>query len=343
MSDAKTTEELDFPEPDKAEDQATSAEDKFFGIKNQFGGKEEVAEVAVEVEVVDDRPPEDRRVSEQDEDLASYTKRVRKKINKMRAEFNEERRRAEDAQRLQDEAVMHARRLQSDNDRLLQMVSEGQKVLEQQATERAHFALQNAQQIYKKAYDEGDADQITKAQEAMTNAQLAQAYVPNIANQVISQADRNYQAQLAQQPPSAPSVPEPDPMAKSWQRENPWFGSNREMTSTAYGVHETLVKDENVDPVSADYYQRVDARMRELYPNYFTKDDDLDAFEADETAPPEGASRRQASSVVAPATRNNGARPHKVTLTESARRLSKRLGITPEQYARQVLKESNNG
>ena len=114
MSDQKTTEELDFPEPDKVEDQATSAEDKFFGIKNQFGGKEEVAEVAVEVEVVDDRPPEDRRVSEQDEDLASYTKRVRKKINKMRAEFNEERRRAEDAQRLQDEAVMHARRLQSD-------------------------------------------------------------------------------------------------------------------------------------------------------------------------------------------------------------------------------------
>jgi hypothetical protein len=202
--------------------------------------------------------------------------------------------------------------------------------------------LQNAQQTYKKAYDEGDADQIAKAQEAMTNAQLAQAYAPNLANQVISQADRNYQAQLAQQP-QPQNVPAPDPMATSWQKENPWFGSNREMTSTAYGVHETLVKDEKVDPATDDYYQRIDNRMREIYPNYFTKDDDLDEFEADKTAPREEVPRRQASSVVAPATRNNGARPHKVKLSESAHRLSKRLGITPEQYARQVLKESNNG
>ena len=339
MSEQPTTEELDFPEPDVVEDQATSAEDKFFGIKNQFGVEEESAEL--EVEVVDDRPPEDRRVSEQDEDLDSYTKRVRKKINKMRAEFNEERRRAEDAQRLQDEAVMHARRLQSDNDRLLQMVSEGQKVLEQQATERAQYALQSAQQSYKKAYDDGDSEQIAKAQEAMTNAQLAQAYAPNLANQVIQQADQNYQAQLSQQP-QQPNVPTPNPKALSWQKQNAWFGSDEEMTSTAYGIHEKLVKKENVDPTSDDYYQRIDSRMRELYPSYFTSDD-LDEFEVEEAAPRQEVPQRQASSVVAPATRNNGARPHKVKLTESAHRLSKRLGITPEQYARQVLKESNNG
>ena len=221
------------------------------------------------------------------------------------------------------------------------MVAEGQKVLEQQATERAQYALQSAQQSYKKAYDEGDAEQIAKAQEAMTNAQLAQAYAPNLANQVIQQADQNYQAQVSQQP-QQPDVPTPDPRAMSWQKQNPWFGSNREMTSTAYGIHETLVKDENVDPTTDDYYQRVDTRMREIYPNYFTSDD-LDEFEVEEAAPREEAQQPQASSVVAPATRNNGARPHKVKLTESAHRLSKRLGITPEQYARQVLKESNNG
>ena len=340
MSDQPTTEEMDFPEPEVEQPTETSAEDKFFGIKNQFVSEEE--DVDVEVEIVDDRPAEDRRVSEQSEDLDSYTKRVRKKINKMQAEFHDERRRAEDAQRLSDEAVMHAKRLQQDNDRLLQMVSEGQKVLEQQAKDRANFALANAQTNYKKAYEDGDAEQIAKAQEAMTNAQLQQAYAPNIGNQVLQQANQNYQTQMAQQPVQ-PQVPPPDPKAVSWQKDNVWFGSDKEMTSTAYGVHENLVS-QNIDPSSDEYYQRVDKRMREIYPSYF-KDGDSpqEEFEVETEAPREETPQSQASSVVAPATRNNGARSRQVKLSESAHRLSKRLGITPEQYARQLLKESNNG
>jgi len=40
--------------------------------------------------------------------------------------------------------------------------------------------------------------------------------------------------------------------------------------------------------------------------------------------------------VVAPTTRNNGAKPRTVKLTATQRSLAKRLGLTDEQYAKYV-------
>ena len=45
------------------------------------------------------------------------------------------------------------------------------------------------------------------------------------------------------------------------------------------------------------------------------------------------------SSVVAPATRNNSAKPRKVQLTATQVALAKKLGVTPEQYANQMVKD----
>jgi hypothetical protein len=51
------------------------------------------------------------------------------------------------------------------------------------------------------------------------------------------------------------------------------------------------------------------------------------------------ALRKQSSTVVAPAKRGQK-NPKRVKLTESAVRVAKRLGLTPEQYAAQLYKES---
>jgi hypothetical protein len=59
-----------------------------------------------------------------------------------------------------------------------------------------------------------------------------------------------------------------------------------------------------------------------------------------QTAP---STTRKASSVVAPSSRNNGAKPRKVKLKPSQIALAKRLGITNDQYAKQVIKEMPNG
>ena len=81
-----------------------SAEDKFFGVKTTIGKKGEVSqdesdsEVSdIEYEIVDDRPPEDRRPpkaetasqDEDDDELSGYSEKVQKRINKLRYEQNE--------------------------------------------------------------------------------------------------------------------------------------------------------------------------------------------------------------------------------------------------------------
>jgi len=53
--------------------------------------------------------------------------------------------------------------------------------------------------------------------------------------------------------------------------------------------------------------------------------------------------QRTPSNVVAPSNRNNGSRPRKIQLTATQVALAKRIGLTPEQYAKQVIKETSNG
>jgi len=111
-----------------------------------------------------------------------------------------------------------------------------------------------------------------------------------------------------------------DEKATRWQTKNSWFGQDDEMTSLALAVHKKLV-DARVDPRSNEYYERIDARMREVFPDYF------------------GETRREPkrpATVVAAPTRTAGKKSVKLTKTQEA--LAKRLGLTNQQYATEVLK-----
>jgi hypothetical protein len=120
-----------------------------------------------------------------------------------------------------------------------------------------------------------------------------------------------------------------------WARKNPWFGPDKhndsEMTALALGVHEKLQKS-GVEVGSEKYYAEIDAAVRKRFPEKFG-DEDIEVK----------APSRQTGSVVAPASRSVPTSRDKVRITASAAALAKRLGLTPEQYAAQVLKERSNG
>jgi hypothetical protein len=101
------------------------------------------------------------------------------------------------------------------------------------------------------------------------------------------------------------------------------------MTSLALGLHEKLVKN-GVDPRSDDYYRRINNTMRKRFPEYFGES-------TQEEAKP--APRAKPSTVVAPATRSTA--PKKIVLTKTQVNLAKKLGLTPEQYARELIKMEN--
>ena len=100
-----------------------------------------------------------------------------------------------------------------------------------------------------------------------------------------------------------------------------------EMTSLAYGKHASLVK-QGVIPNTPEYFKQIDETVRRAFPDHEWQDGTVPQVR---TSP-----APQPSQVVAPTTRNNGAKPRTVRLTATQRSLAKRLGLTDEQYAKYV-------
>jgi len=317
-----------------------SAEEKFLGVKSTVGTNKDSDNI--EIEVIDDRPEEDRKpprnVKKDDnkEEISDLSENANKRIKKLKYDYHEERREKEAALRLRDEAISHAKRAVNENQRLSRLVGTGQEELVKQATEKAEFAKKAATKAYKEAYESGDAEAIAQAQANLTDATFAHSQAVNLPQQIANQVLATEEQERATQPKqtqqqSNPTPPPPDKKAQEWAVDNEWFGKDEEMTSFAYGLHNKLVVKEGIDPTSDEYYDRINSRMREVFPNEF--EDTAQASVAEPEEP------RRSSEVVAPATRNNGAKPKKVKLTATQVTLARKLGITPEQYAAQLVKD----
>ncbi len=329
---------------EQMEEQTMSTEDKFFGVKTTIGGEK----TDVDVEVVDDRPPEDRRppakeakeetVESEDEELEGYGEKVKKRIAKMRYQQHEERRQREAAEKMREEAVRVAQKYADENKKYHAIIQEGEQYLVHQIRERANLALEQAKGQYRQAYEEGNTDKVVEAQEAMMRAQSEFQSADYQMNQMNAERQRQVQQPQrfpepqppVQQPqPQVQAPPQPTEKAAKWAQDNQWFGQEKDMTALAYGVHERLVRDEGYDPNSDEYFETIDRTMRSKFPEYFGGDDSQEV-----------SATRSPPVVTAPSSRNNGAKPRKVKLTRTQLSLAKRLGLTPEQYANQLVKEA---
>tara|TARA_R110000822_G_scaffold117730_1_gene250153 strand:- start:2466 stop:3374 length:909 start_codon:yes stop_codon:yes gene_type:complete len=284
----------------------------------------------LELEIIDDTPEEDkgrpRRADDQDaeipddDEIASYSGNVQSRIKKLKFEFHEERRRKEEAQRLSDQAIHDMNNIYQENQKLKATLTKGEGALVGQAKARVNAQLDQAKRTYKEAYEAGDSDAMMAANEALTKLTHEKmrfdSYRPRQGKQQAGQK-ANQQAPAQQQQARQQEAPQVDKKALEWSENNSWFQKDKSMTGFAYGVHEDLI-DQGVNPSSDEYYERIDERMREAFPNKF------------------GQQRQGA--VVAPATRSSKS-PRKVRLTQSQVALAKRLGISPEAYAAQMLKE----
>ena len=329
-------------EPNIPETVPQSTEDKFFGKQTEIDSQ--IPE-GLEVEVVDDTPEEDRRPAKAedtspdiddetvDKEISDYSKRAGERIAKIKYEYHEERRAKEAASRESAEAVQRLQTLMAENQRLQAMVDQGGEVLNKQAHNNALWAKQNAQEAFKKAYEEGNADEMTKAQELLSKATLAEQQSTNMA--------ASLQQQIAQNLPQPEiQAAKPDPDMQVWAQKNPWFmGSepvHKEMTSYAMYVDQSL-QAQGIDPASKseEYYNEVDNAMRKQFPTFFGATSEVEISQEEE------APKRQPSTVVASATRDSGnKKPTQIRLTQTQVKLARQLGISPEQYANQLLKEA---
>jgi len=263
------------------------------------------------------------------DDLEGYSERVKQRMAQLKKVWHDERRAKEQAAREKDEAIAYAQKVAEHNKNLHTTLSTGEEDYIKTVIASAETDVSVAKRDYGEAYDSGDTDKIVEAQAKMNDAQLKLAQAKVLKPQYKASQVAQSSVELNQNNPS--NIPKPDARAQAWQDENTWFGKDEEMTSLALGLHEKLVRS-GVNPSTDEYYRRIDETMQKRFPENFGDN----SLESDKPA------QRKPSNVVAPATRSTA--PRKVRLSKTQVAFAKKLKLTPEQYAREMIKlENANG
>jgi hypothetical protein len=301
-------------------------DDFSFEIEDEVDGKPEI-------EVVDDTPEADRGrepmpkdiVEELESDeLEDYSDKVKTRLKQMKKVWHDERREKERVLREQQEALSAAQRLLEENRRLRKTLSEGEQSLVGSYKQTAEYEIDAARRAYRDAYESGDADKVVDAQEKLSRATLRLQQVENYRPTL---QDSDTEVDIVPQQAQQPRL---DQRTITWQERNTWYGTDPEMTASALGLHQKLVNERGPQYVGTDeYWTAVDKTMRRRFPDYF----------GEEEAPRTSQRETKSSQVVAPASRSRS--PKKIVLKQSQLSIAKRLGLTPEQYARELLKTEN--
>jgi len=287
------------------------------------------------VEIIDDTPKEDRNrkpldpeAKEQLEALDEsdeYSKNVKDKFAQYKKAWHEERRAKEAALREQQEALKAAQAILDENKRLKEAIQYGEKELNESYKSTAKAELEKAKREYKEAYDSGDSDRLLEAQEQLTKAQIKLDKSKKF-KKVVQNAENDVQIQ--QRPAAQQQM---DPKVAEWVSRNQWFvdPAKKSMRKYAEGVHEELQEKYGMGFVGTDeYYKSIDKEVKRRFPEEFGE-----VVRNDEDEKPQ---RTKLSTVVAPAKRSTSSK--KIVLTKTQVALSKKLGLSPEQYARELSK-----
>jgi hypothetical protein len=247
-------------------------------------------------------------------ELDEVSEGVQKRISKLTARMRE-------AERREQAAIEYAKGLQNQTQNLQQKLVQTDYSRLNEAKTRLETQQVQLRQIIAKAREENDVNTELEAQERLSALSGEQRQVASwLQTQQEAVQQQSYQ-QAQPAPAPQPQRPTPSPRAEEWAEQNAWFGQDRVMTYAAWGIHQTLVEQEGVDPNSDEYYTELDKRVRNTFPDKFSQ------------------SRQQRSApAVAPAARSSGINSARrtVRLSPSQVAIAKKLGVPLEEYAKYV-------
>ena len=261
---------------------------------------------------------EEKETKEDDSKLEEYSKGVQARIAKLTRKMRE-------SERREQAALDYAKGVEESRLKLEKKFKDTDSEYVKKFETSIQTGLEAAQQELAAAIQNGDAEAQVKANKriatlAFENAKLEQAK----QNQPV--ADEKPVTNLSQaNQVNIPQTDDPinmDPKAEAWAAKNPWFGTDRAMTYTAFEIHKDLTEREGVDPSSDEYYAEVDKRIKVDFPHKFGK------TENKQTAAP--------VQTVASATRSVKPGRKTVRLTSSQVAIAKKLGVPLEEYAKQL-------
>jgi hypothetical protein len=274
-------------------------------------GDESPAAPEQETKIFQREEPESAPKNELDE----ISEGVQKRISKLTARMRE-------AERREQAALEYAKGLQNQTQTLQQKLVQTDYSRLNEAKTRLETQQVQLRQIIAKAREENDLSTELEAQERLSALGGEQRQVASWLHTQQEEVEKHRNAPVQQAPvQQQPQRPAPSPRAEEWAEQNSWFGQDRVMTYAAWGIHQTLVEQEGVDPNSDEYYTELDKRVRNTFPDKFSQ------------------SRQQRSApAVAPAARSSGINSARrtVRLSPSQVAIAKKLGVPLEEYAKYV-------
>jgi hypothetical protein len=291
----------------------------------KIGEDEQAADVEVndetgeaKLQTQEEAPIVEQASNQQEEELEQYSDKVKKRIDKMTARLRE-------AQRREDAALEYAKNVQLQLNQANQRYQTSDQHRMAEAKSRIETQSVALKQIMRKAREEGDVDTEMEAQERLAQIVMEQRQLQQAVAQQQAYAQQAEQPAPQQQAAPVRQPTRVDPKAEQWAEDNPWFGKDTVMTHAAWGIHRQLVQEERLDPQSDEYYDELNRKLRETFPQKFSQS-------------AQNSRSARSAQAVAPANRSSGVNSARrtVRLTPSQVAIAKKLGVPLEEYAKYV-------
>ncbi len=311
----KKTVDIDTSGPDATID-IEEAKDE--SVVETEAPKQETVETKQEEEVKEETVTEKK---EDDSKLEEYSRGVQSRIAKLTRKMRE-------AERREKAALEYAKGVEESKKELESRFKKTDSDYIKKFETTISSGLEAAQKELAAAIESGNAQAQVEANKriatlAFENAKLEAAKEgreaqPTQAEKPVTNLSQGGNVNI----PQSDDPINMDPKAESWASKNPWFGSDRAMTYTAFEIHKDLTEKEGFDPSSDEYYAEVDKRIKVDFPHKFGNTDNKQT-----TAP-----------VQTVASANRSVKPGRKTvrLTSSQVAIAKKLGVPLEEYAKQL-------
>jgi|TARA_R110002020_G_scaffold24063_4_gene79456 hypothetical protein len=261
--------------------------------------------------VVEEEKPQQEEKKETEDNLQEVSQNVQKRIDQLTRKMRE-------AERREKAAIDFAKGLQKKYDTTDKKLSSVDDSYFKEFEARVDAQREQVKTALKSAIENNDTDKIMEANDKLTQlaVEKEKAKIHTAQKEEKKKQVEETPKQETQAPAQAPAPAQPaSPRAQEWAKENEWFGSDKVMTSAAFGVHQDLVS-QGFDSESDEYYNEINKQMRDYFPNKF-------------------ASEKKPVQTVASAGRKQEGR-RTVKLTRSQVAIAKKLGVPLEEYAKFV-------
>ena len=276
-----------------------------------------------EVETKKEEPKvEVKEVKEEKKDeREEYSEGVKKRIDRLTYKIRE-------SERREKEALSFAQQIKQERDDLQTKFTKLDDGYVNEFSTRVKSELESAKASLKQAVSAGDVDAQVAANQALARLAIEQERINATEEQrKLYEKSQENAGQVVQQPVQSnvqqPQAAKPDPKAEAWAEKNEWFGKDEAMTYASFGIHKKLVEEEGYNPSSDEYYEEIDKRLRNEFPQKFNDGGEVQGS-------------KQPVQTVASATRTTRTGRKTVRLTPSQVAIAKKLGVPLEEYAKYV-------